>query len=120
MGGFIGGASKFAKVAGVVSYVVTGGNFIYELVSDKSYVNQITHQVFGSYYTASNFNYMLANFVAYGAITKDLIDNGIVTYKTSWGNVKDVKVDWDKFDKYFQNLGVTPAEVATYVGLSQW
>ena len=47
---FAAGASKFAAVAGRISTVLTIGNIGYEIFSDKSYVNQITANVFDGYY----------------------------------------------------------------------
>jgi hypothetical protein len=62
----------------------------------------------------------VANFVAYAAITKDMIDKGIVVYSTSWGSVIDIKIDWDRYNRYFEDLGITTKQVADYVGLGQW
>jgi len=49
-----------------------------------------------------------------------MIDKGVVTYRTSWGNVKDVRVDQNKYDSYFADLGITPQQVTDLVGLSDW
>ncbi|MCL1834899.1 MAG: hypothetical protein FWG48_01950, partial [Oscillospiraceae bacterium] len=116
----IGGASKLAKLSSAISAIITGGNLVYELLSDSSYINQITHSIFSPYYPTFSCKTTVANFVAYAAITKDMIDKGIVVYSTSWGSVIDIKIDWDRYNRYFEDLGITTKQVADYVGLGQW
>jgi len=108
----LGGVSKFAKVAGNISTAITISNLSFEFFINDSYINQITHKMYDSYYSSDSFDTTLTNFVAYAAIVKDLVDKGIVTYNKDWGIVKDLKIDWDRHDSYFDDLGIHPKEIA--------
>jgi len=110
-----GGTSKFAKAAGKLSDVLTSGNIFYELRSDNSYVNQITAKIFDGNYNATSFDWTAKYFVAYAAITKDMIDKNIITYEKDKGKAIGISYDKTAFDNYFKNLEITPADVAKMV-----
>lgn len=50
-------------------------------------------------------------FLAYSSVTKDLIENGIITYTTEWGVFKGYTVDWDMYHEYFDRLDFCAADI---------
>lgn len=68
---------------------------------------------------ALNFDCTAKYFVAYAALTKDMIDKKIITYDVKWGNVQNIKYDQAAFDKYFADLGIKPIDVAEMVRANQ-
>jgi uncharacterized protein RhaS with RHS repeats len=106
----LGKASKLTKVAGIISDLITIVNIGYEFNKSDPYINQITHEMFGDYYPSYSFDTTLINFAKYAEIVKEFIDEGIVTYSVDRGFIEDLKIDWDKYNSYFDNLGISSAK----------
>jgi hypothetical protein len=105
-------SSKFIIVASKSSKAITAANAIYEFGISDPYINQITHKMYGDKYPSYSFDTTLINFTSYAEIVKKLIDKGIVTYNTDLGVVKDLKIDWKKYDSYFYNKGISAEVIA--------
>jgi Na+-transporting NADH:ubiquinone oxidoreductase subunit NqrF len=101
VGGVVG------KYAGWISNVITGGSVVYELLSNSTYINQITDGIFNI--SSKSREGVTAKYVIYSGFVQTLVDKKIVTYTTSWGTLDDYKVDWDKFDKLKKELKIDEA-----------
>jgi len=107
LAGISGNAGKLAKLAGRISTIATASNLVYMALDNRPHYNHITARVFGSYYGSSSFETTAARFLAYSVITEELVEVGAITYQTKWGIVDSFSIDWDKFNTYFDELGVT-------------
>ena len=113
--GLLGGTSKLAKAAGHISSLISGGNVLYEAFSSNSYINQITASIFDGHYNALSFDWTARYFVAYAAITQDMIKQGIITYEKDRGRAVWINYDQAAFNRYFEDLGITVSDVSKMV-----
>jgi hypothetical protein len=111
---FASGGTALGRAAGNISRIISGANFINEIFSDTSYINQITGNMFNPQIRSSSFDEALNRFILFSVLTRELIDYGAITYTTSWGTAVH-SVNNVLFERYFDDLGVTFSEYVDWI-----
>jgi RHS repeat-associated protein len=99
------------KVFGAVGNILTGIDFVTTWADNSQQTNQITFQMFGTSMDSNSREGVIFKYAIYSNIVSELMKNGGVTYDLDWGDVTNLKVNWDIYNETVKNMGIDTQKI---------
>jgi len=107
---------RIARIAGNISYLISGVNFLNELFGDTSYINQIVNQRYNYNFMSHCFDETLRGFFLYQHLVRDLVNCGAITYEVNYlTDTVSYRINRELYNKYFEDIGMTSSEYNRFI-----